>query len=281
MLISAAKISILLPMQGRVNFYNDFILQYSILISSNMIIYELVSESNEDKIFDLFQSYHSMFNDYDYISNILPVIGIQMEVPQQEEIRGLILDKFFVEMMSKKYSPKQILFNYINLKEFVVLYALFEGILKEEFIRCGLIDENKYLREKDIIEYIKKKYKYNLDKLNDILESRSIYNLGSIESWWKFYTHFRHLIFHNGGKITRKWKNFYDNLKSNLIENLKSEKSNESFLEIINILDNLEKIDNSINIDEYFFLSDEFTNMFRDFVINLMESMYLLDVENN
>ena len=278
MIVSSIKISLLLPIENQnIKFYNNFALQYSILISSNLLIYGLIEEICEEKIFELFQSYHASFNEYSDLNNILPAMGLQLKVPQQEEPRGLFLDKFFIEMANKKYSPKQLLLYYINLKEFVVLYSLFEGILKEEFIKCNLFDENKFLKEKDIIKYIKQKYKDDLDKFDDVLRDRSFYDINSIEKWWNFYTNFRHLIFHNGAKVTDKWKNNYDNLRNNLCDLMPEEQA----LEVIDILDNLDEIDDNIKIDEYFFITDRFINMFRDFIVNLIEAMYLLDIQKD
>ena len=278
MITSSTKISVLLPIENQSKiFYNDFILQYSIVISSNFIIYELIEESSEEKIFELFQSYHSSFNEYNSLSYFLPTMGFQIKALQQEELRGLFLDKFFTEIENKKYLPKQLLLYYINLKEFVILYSLFEGTLKEEFIRYSLFDENKFLKEKDIIKYIKQKYKKNFDEFDSVLKDRSFYNINSIEMWWNFYTHFRHLIFHSGGKVTKKWKVTYDNFKNTLYNGMPEEQP----LEVINILDNLEEIDRAIKINEYFFITDKFTNMFRDFVINLMEAMYLMDIQKD
>jgi len=282
MIHRAGKISMLLPLDSqkqKIKFYEDFILQYSLIISSNLIIYNLVEESNEEHLFELFTSYHTMFNEYIEINKILPILHLELQTPQQNEIRGLILDRFFIEMFNKKYSSKDLLKHFINFKEFVVLYSLFEGILKEEFIRCRLIDENKFLKEKDIIEYILKKYENisKIDLFEKILKDRSIYNIGLLKLFWDLYTHFRHLFFHNAGKITSKWKNKFDNIKDKLIDIL--DKSNSNSILNLNIIEDIEYINSFIKINEYFFVSDKFSNMFRDFIINILEAMYLTDLK--
>ena len=54
-------------------------------------------------------------------------------------------------MVKKKISSKQALCSIININEFVMLYATFEGAMKSLFLQKGILDESASLKEKNVI----------------------------------------------------------------------------------------------------------------------------------
>lgn len=272
-------ISMLLPIDKidkidkSVKTYESFLLQYSLIVSSNFIIYELIEKSTEDEIFKLFEKYHGSIDDYGDKEALMLGMMLEDNSPQKNETRGLWLDKFFIAMAHDKKSPKFILSSFINAKEFLLLYAIFEGVLKDSFIRSGTLPEGKFLREKDVISLLRKSLSERDEKFLEQLKIRSpLSNFEELECFWDFYTHFRHLYFHSGGYITKKWLANYKVKQEKLIKSIAGFNCKMSALQLAEEFEELEVIENKM-----FYVTDKFANIFRNYIVRIMESMYIVE----
>lgn len=269
----SATVSMLLPAEKTVPFYESFLLQYSLVVSSNLIIFELVSNSTEEQIFRLFEEYHGQIDDHKKKNMLLTAMMIESNAPQTNEIRGLSLDKFFLSMAIDKKSAKFILSSFINTKEFLLIYAVFEGVVKAELMKSGILNNGKFLREKDIISNIALKLSEKKELFEEHLSARSpLGKIEDIECFWDFFTHFRHLFIHSGGYVTQKWLDQLTQKKNNIINTIENFECPISAYFLIDSINELELINGKM-----FYIGDRFSNIFRNLVVLIMESMYLVE----
>jgi hypothetical protein len=269
----SCTVSMLLPTGKKVPFYESFLLQYSLVVSSNLIIFELIENSTENQILDLFKKYHGQIDDHKDKNILLTAMMLESNAPQASELRGLLLDKFFLSMAVDKKTSKFILSSFINAKEFLLIYAVFEGVIKAELVKCGALAEGKYLREKDIVNGINSKLDEKTNEFVEHLSTRS--SLGKIEDvgcFWDFFTHFRHLYIHSGGYVTAKWLDQFTSKKEKIIEVIAKF---ECPISAVNLIDVIEKLE--LSEGKMFYINDSFSNIFRNLVILIMESLYLVE----
>lgn len=274
--MQSCTISMLFPME-KIPYYESFHLQYSLATSSNFILFELMEKASEEEVFKLFESYHGNLEDYKNAQMLMMGAHISMRCPQLNESRGLLLDKFFISMMKEKVKPKEVLANFLNAKEFILSYAIFENVLKGEFIRTGVLSEGKFMREKDLFDFLKNKLNSQelMSYFITYLSQRSPFkDFETLNTFWNFFTHIRHLYTHSGGMVTAKWAATYTSLKLNLEGK-------------VHLFDNLilkqrlyRAIDGfSPEIGQIFNANDHFSNIFRNFIVYIMEALYLSEVK--
>jgi len=263
----------LLPTEKKIQFYESFLLQYSLVVSSNLIIFELIENSTESQILALFEKYHGQIDDHKNKNTLLTAMMLESNAPQASELRGLLLDKFFVSIAVDKKTPKFILSSFINAKEFLLIYAIFEGVIKAELERCGVLAEGKYLREKDIVNYINSKLGTKVSGFVEHLSTRSpIGKFEDIECFWDFFTHFRHLYVHSGGQVTTKWLDQFTSKKEKIIAVISKF---ECPISASLLIDSIEKLE--LSQGKMFYINDSFSNIFRNLVILIMESLYSVE----
>lgn len=273
--MQSCTVSTLLPNGKHVQYYESFVLQYSLIVSSNLIIYELINQSTEDQIFSLFEKYHGQMNDYDYKRRNLLSMMIESNAPQHQECRGLLLDKFFLSMSIDKKKPKEILLSFVNAKEFLLLYAVFEGVLKSEFEKTGVLKNGTFLREKDIPLLLIKKLNKNKNDglfLGHLTKRSPLSTHEELAVFWDFFTHFRHLYAHSGGYVTIKWLEQYKSKREKLINTVNNFDCAISGSLLTKSIENIEAFENKM-----FYIEDGFSNIFRNFIIYIMESLYLTE----
>jgi hypothetical protein len=269
----SATVSMLLPTGKTVQYYESFLLQYSLVVSSNLIIFELVSNSTEDQILSLFEKYHGQIDDHKEKNMLLTAMMIESNAPQANEIRGLSLDKFFLSMAIDEKSPKFILSSFINAKEFLLIYAVFEGVVKAELVKSGILNDGKFLREKDIVNNIALRLAEKKGLFEEHLSARSPFGkIEDVDCFWDFFTHFRHLFIHSGGYATQKWLDQLTQKKKNIINTIKSFECQMSAKLLIDSIEELELFNGKM-----FYIGDRFLNIFRNLIVLIMESMYLVE----
>jgi hypothetical protein len=243
------------------------------VVSSNFIVSELIENSTEEQIFELFEKYHGQIDDHKR-KNIL-LIGMMLEsnAPQANELRGLLLDKFFLSMSIDRKTPKFILSSFVNAKEFLLIYAVFEGVIKAELVRSGTLGNGKFLREKDIINNIITRLASQAEIFVDHLSCRSpIGTIADVECFWDFFTHFRHLYAHSGGYVTEKWMEQFIVKREKIIGTIANFECSLSASNLIDVINELE-----VSEGKVFYIGDPFLNIFRNLIILLMESLYLVE----
>lgn len=274
--MQSCTISMLFPIE-KIPYYESFHLQYSLTTSSNFILYQLMEKASEEEIFELFESYHGNLNDYNNVQILMMGAHMSMTCPQTLESRGLLLDKFFISMAKKETKPKEVLANFLNAKEFILIYAIFENVLKGEFLKLGILGEGKFMREKDLFQFLTDKLNTQ-DMMNDFLiylsQRSPIKDFETLKTFWNFFTHIRHLYTHSGGMVTTKWAATYINLKKNLEEKVHLFDNLFLKMRLYSAIDGFEP-----KIGQNFNANDHFSNIFRNFIVYIMEALYLSEVK--
>lgn len=279
MLMTAATFSMLCPSVDKNDpFYKEFYLQYSLFTASNYVMYQLVSLSKENTISELFDSLNEISNDYQLREIFLTCMGFESSTPQKNEQRALNLDLLFADMHSMQIEQKKILYGFININEFILLYALFEGIIKKIFRIKGYLKERQFLKENEIITSFQESFDSQLSLFLRNLNSRiPLLNFEEINLFWLLFTMFRHLFLHSGGFVTQQWFDKYRTIKEKLFMSL-SNCHNEQIIDIDNLISTIDKF--NIELNKLFYPQDIFVNIFRNFIVAFMESMYLSDISS-
>ena len=91
-----------------------------------------------------------------------------------------------------------------------------------------------------------------------------------LDAFWDYFTHFRHLFFHAGGYPTQQWLDKYGNKKHKLLQAI------SGFEDVIsaNFLGDAIEGHSPI-VGDLFFIQDNFANLFRNYVVRVMEAVYL------
>jgi len=278
-------VSIKLPIEKQIGVYNNFLTQYSLIVTSNLLVEELVSKSNEQDLLDFFDEFHGHFNDYNVVKNSFLMKMIDIEMIQAEETRGLWLDRLYVDMTTNQKMPSEIVLSIQRMKEYLLLFANFENTLKQEMYESNLVDSNKFIRENEIVKY-----------LNDYLEKESktalfyteirkrtyFKEFDEINKIWKMLNDIRNLFAHSGGIVTEKWLEKYKSTFGNNREILSNASLNKS-LEAVYYDTMGTKLCNDLctvltpdqfEIDKMYYLNEELSNFFRNFIVAIAESLY-------
>ena len=259
-----------LPIEKQIPIYNNFLTQYSLLISSNLIVNELISKASEQDILDLFDALHGHNDEYIHMRNFHLAAMLNFNIPQVNEARGLWLDNLYVDMMNKKTTPKDMVLCFQRIKEFQLLYAIFENVVKQELFRTNLLEEGTFLREIDVIKKVNE-YLSSLNKVDifaELLSKRTCFDsIQDIDSMWKIFTHLRNLFAHSGGIVSQNWLDNYKS-KIGLYENI-----------MLKVPIQYE-IENTIGLELFevgklYYLTDDMLNFFRNFIVYVMECLYL------
>lgn len=265
--------SMLLDPENKDPFYEKFLLQYSFFSSSNFILYHLADTASEEEIFELFMKPHGCVDDYKRKAMGMAAMMLEDNSPQKNELRGLYLDRLLLDMVKKKISSKQALCSIININEFVMLYATFEGAMKSLFLQKGILDESASLKEKNVIILLENCLGSQKADFLNILKSRSpIPTFNALNEFWLFFTLFRHLFFHSCGNITKKWLTQYSKRKDSLMTALNS---SDNIVEIGMIFDTIENLD--LIEEQLFYAQDRFVNIFRNYIVRVVESIFILN----
>lgn len=262
-------LSIRLPIEKNIEFYEKFILQYSLIIVSMNCYEELIDEYvTEEKIMKYFDMFHGMFNDYEDKRDYIHYMSLDADFKQLHESRGLYLDRFYVDLQKKTYTPSKLLKYFNNINQFLLLYSTFEGILKNEYRMKEIINEGKFVRENQLICFSEKYVeKYNCKKkfLSEISERSLMENFDEISCLWNYFTNIRHLYVHSSGIVTEKWlqkiKSSYNKLEDLLERDIVWEIGKELSLE-------------KVKVDTTFYIEDNLLNFFRNYIVAFMESLY-------
>ena len=96
--------SMLLPTAEKKNaFYEDFFKKYSLLISTNLIVYDAIDAFSEQRIFEEFSKFNGSYNDYKDKEVFQTFMLLEDNYPQKKEQRGLFLNTFLlIERLAKK-----------------------------------------------------------------------------------------------------------------------------------------------------------------------------------
>lgn len=266
--------SIRIPVEGSLKVYEKFMLQYS-LVEANRILLGMVEENLTNcDINVFFEKLHgSFFNEYEELKVHHHEMGFQANFPQASESRGLCLDRIFSDLANPDSGVTQsnILESFINIYEFVQIYAVFEDAVKQAYLLCKLDSScPNNIKEKSIIKDLKSflDNKNCKDKFLEQIQKRSLLKtMDDIQNIWMYYTNIRHLYVHSAGIVTDKWKSNYKKLYGNLTSFIK----NCNFLDIEGAF----KEPDQIKTSKMLYLENKAVNFFRNYIVAIMESLYL------
>jgi|GEM_PF-1795949 len=270
-------VSVLKPEEGMATYYHMFYRNYSLIVSTNIVTYYIVSEMPEEHVFSLVCSAaREAARDYEEVAIRYVAMGLSSQFPQTSEVRGLDLNELIELIKTKQISAKGSLTTFINASEFLLLFATFEDVVKCMLICDSIISAEDGLREVEVMKRIKEKLKKDgtFCQFRDRLAARSVIrNFTDADTIWKFFTDFRHLYIHSGGRATKKWLEKFQKNQDDLMNRLtKSPELARMFVaDIIN--------DCQPKEGQLFVVTDKFSNVFRNFIVSIMESLYLTELK--
>lgn len=196
---------------------------------------------------------NNMMKRFDDIKNYLPMFGISIE-GENKDIDINIKELLKTTNTKNWYS---LIRGFLNIWEFMFLFSNIEMILKQI-----LKDEEIYTE--NLLEELLKLY----PELTNDLNKKSYLDINGNKNLWKVYTQLRHIYSHYHGILTQETKNKLSGKLNNFKQSLdKMDIMQSMFVDT----DNLFKSTN-MKKDKFYLLPDVELNIFRNFIIDLMET---------
>ena len=168
--------------------------------------------------------------------------------------------------LTNKKNWYEVIKGLLNSWEFLCLYAITETMLKE------ILSTEGKIKEEDLVHKVFEKF----PALEKTLQKKSTYySRDFCEDIWKFYSRLRDIYAHSFGFITSLAKsNILGGLRENFLKSWRELKEKDTLVYIL-IEEYIDKSFHKSSIDDgkFFFLSDYELNIFRNFIINLSESL--------
>ncbi|WP_143075174.1 hypothetical protein [Sphingobium sp. AP50] len=265
-------ISMLKPEIGADPGYESFFRNYSMLMSTNIVSHYLIDQASELEIAELLmETVSSAENDYNRTKILHAAIGFSLNSAQIGEERGLDLADISQLIAAGNVTAKEILLTFINCNEFILIFAMFEDTIKRILVEAGSISADAGLREPKIMIEIKK-YLENSSALRYFMiqiSARTIcMNFTDVEAMWRYFVAFRHLYVHSGGRPTPSWLPKFEKAQADLLKRLR--KPDLASLGVAETLMSFVPEERRL-----FMVPDTFANIFRNFVVAIMEALYL------
>ena len=197
----------------------------------------------------------------------LMAIGLQRQIGKREEFLRDISDSSYIQKYFDSDLGKYIDF-YSNYQQFLLIYANFEGTIHSFLERKNIIA--KKIRQSNLIEVILELNNNFINKFNELTGNN--FDKNDFSNHWNYYTYIRNLYVHKFAIIDNffieninKIKLYFEDVNNKLvIEN--SILNTEDFFQL-----------NEIKLEQVFAISDSNMRCFREFLINLWETIYCLE----
>jgi hypothetical protein len=276
--VKQMTISMLKPEVGIDLGYDTFFRSYSMLMSTNIVSHYLIDRASELEIAELLrETVTAAENDYDRTKVFYAALGLSLRSAQIGEARGLDLADISQLIAVGDATAKEVLLTFINCNEFILLFAMFEDTIKRMLIEDGSLSADTGLKEPKVMIEIKnylEKSKVFPRFIMHISERTICVNFADVEAMWGYFVAFRHLYVHSGGRPTGNWLPKFERAKGNLLARLV--KSNLASLAVADTLMSFAPEERRL-----FMVPDTFVNIFRNFVVAIMEALYLSRREIN
>lgn len=208
--------------------------------------------------------------DYQRAGTYYAAMMLSFRSVQMNEARSLDLDDVSRLLVDGDATARETILGFQNFNEFVLLFALFEDAVKELLASPGG-DTPAVLKEPEVMERLLTHLQgmKSAKRFQAKLVERTICkNYDDAKLMWKYFVRFRHLYVHSGGRPTIKWLGDYEQGRSALVHRLKGpDIAVENVREIIESIQPRERV--------LLMLPDGIVNIFRNFVVAVMESIYL------
>ena len=265
-------ISMLTPEIGRCPAYDRFYRTYSMMIATNVVTHHLIHQVSEAHLANLLlcEVVEAAESDYVRARTLYAVMGLHFEAVQMGEDRGLDLIDVSQSLAEGRATAKQIILAFQNFNEFVILFALFEDAVKDLLTPIGggpaaKLKEPKVME--DLLIHLKGLSLFTRFKAE--LEDRTICeDYEDAKRLWNYFVALRHLYVHSGGRPTSKWMADYKGVRDAVISRLKS--PDIGTMDVREIIEEIKPRERVLLI-----LPDGFVNIFRNFVVGVMEAVYV------
>ncbi len=264
-------ISMLKPELGRCPAYDGFYRTYSMLIATNVLTHHLVHEVSEAHLADLLREVVTASeSDYARARTLYAAMGLSFEAVQMGEHRGLDLTDVSQSVEEGRTTAKQIMLAFQNYNEFVLLFALFEDAVKDLLTPTDggpavKLKESKVME--DLLTHLQGLGSFKRFKAQ--LEDRTICeDYEDAKRLWSYFVALRHLYVHSGGRPTSKWMIAYGEIRDAVISRLK-----DPDIGTMDVREMIEGIEPGERV--LLMLPDGLVNIFRNFVVGVMEAVYV------
>ncbi len=262
-------LSMLRPEPGRCPAYDRFHRTYSLLLATNVVTHHLVHEVPEDHLTELLHEVVTASEtDYSRAQGLYAAMGLSFAAPQMREDRGLDLSDVS-ETLAAGGSALRIVLAFQNFNEFVLLFALFEDAVKDLLSPDG--GPTVELRESKVMEDLLTHLKAlgSFGRFKARLADRTVCaDYEDAKSLWSYFVALRHLLVHSGGRPTSKWMADYGEARDAVSRRLRGPDIGR-----MDVREVIEKVEPSERV--LLMLPDGLVNIFRNFVVGVMEAYYV------
>lgn len=273
-------ISMLKPETGRVKFYDIFYRNYSFLICSNLAAFSLIANIEDDIIFKTFVDIlNAAPRDYNNLTPFYNAIGLDLNCPQTTEERGLDQSELIELIRDRKITARIAVTTFLNANEFILLFALFEDTVKRMLIERDFIKEGDGLKQAELMNKLKCRLNSEsvFDEFEATLKNRSvIWSFEDAVRLWNFFLKFRNLFVHSSGRATSKWLKNYCKTTSHITTKSGASEINMGSMLLSDFIEGLDPTERDI-----FIFPDGLANIFRNFVVSIMETLYLIELRQD
>lgn len=263
----------IVPEKGTFPEYETFYTLYSQNIKMNMISFQLFDEAKE-KLPNIMLSFSK---DVEYkekeIDSDLLLIGAKREKSQRDEyIKAVESSEYEFVRDNLGGSLSNYIEHQINYQQFTLLFSIFDGTISQYINRLGSSVE--YIHPSELLIKLKKKVQDFTQEYNKLTNENLTFK--EINILWQYFSTVRNLYDHTGGIINNKFINRINGLKISL-------EQIEKKIDIVTVNlfkmyeDDVLKIQ-SLTEGKLFSISEYAIRLFRTFIINIWESIYLLNV---
>lgn len=259
------------PDAGRSPAYERFYLSYSMLISTNVVTHHLVHEASEEELEHLLEETAAKAEvDYRRAEGLYALMGLQFGAVQAHEIRGLASARPVGSASDGRIAAKDAILAFQNFNEFVLLFALFEDAVKE-MLSFGTGGSIVMLKEPDVMTRLMTLLKADdsFERFKRQIVDRTICrNYRDAEIAWDFFVAIRHLFVHSAGRPTANWLTSFLPVRDALRTRLRG--ADIAIMDVRDMIDSICPQERQLLL-----LPDDFVNFFRNFVVAVMEAVYL------
>lgn len=199
------------------------------------------------------------------IDSDLMILGLEKVKGKREEILRDISDTNYIQKYFNSDLEKYIDF-YTNYQQFILIFANFEGTIHSFLGKKGCNE----VSQSNLIENILNSNTNFIIKFNEL--TRNDFEKNDFENYWKYYKAIRNLYAHRFAIVDDKFIKNIDKIKTYLEDvnsKLHIEKSilkTEDFFQL-----------KEIQLNKVFAISDSNMRLYREFLINLWETLYCLE----
>ncbi|GEM_PF-1833998 len=189
------------------------------------------------------------------MSHYLMCMGVELDENMDKEIDINIENLLKTTNTTNWYI---LIKGFLNIWEFLFLYSTLEMTITQIINQDGWINAS---------ELLSKLYQIEPDLEKVIEDNGFLSSQGNIKLW-NLYTELRNLYSHSHGMLTKSKKSDISGKVNNFKNSLKElDFMNQSLMDIDNLFKN-----STMKVSKFYLLKDAELNMFRNFIITLMES---------